>query len=154
MISTEAMQGIRAGMSVGEAINGFVVRVFNVLEEEYRRMQRGVGPLPNLERVWAVMLGKPFYRQWAVTVATKRAVPSASAGPAQGEVDRLARRVSQLEAKRQPSDRPPPELAKKTPFIPEAKVKEWKAANVGKCWKFHLKGACPAEAGKCPLGSH
>ena len=158
IISTEAMQGIRAGLPIGVAINDFVVRVFAVLEDEYRRMQRGLGTLPSLERVWASVLMKPFYRQFTVVVATKRAAPAASIGN-KSDVERLLKRVAQLEAQRGgPALKPPgesgdPKSAKQA-YIPEEKVRAWKAANPGKCFRFHLKGSCPSAAGECKLGSH
>ena len=126
-----------------------------MLEDEYRRMQRGIGRLPCMESVWAAASSKPFYRQWAVTVATKRAVPASVSGT--NEVQKLMRRVAQLEAQRDggdPANKGPGNKTGKQPFIPEEKVKEWKTANPGLCFRFHLKGSCPATAAECKLGSH
>ena len=123
-------------------------------------MQRGLGALPSLERVWASVLTRPFYRQFTVVVATKRAAPSPSVNSKTGaDVERLMRRVAQLEAQRgNPAGKtltgPGETKPEKQAYIPEEKVRAWKSANPGKCFRFHLKGSCPHAAGECKLGSH
>jgi hypothetical protein len=100
-------------------------------------------------------MAKPWYRQFATMCAAKR-VSSGASGNGRAEIEKLQRRVAQLESKKLPVV-PGQGSEKETgpgKFIPAGQLAKWQMENKGKCFKFHLKGACSNKAGECPHGSH
>ena len=102
---------------------------------------------------------RPWYRQFATLCAAKRALPATSSEP-RADVDRLMKRIVALEAGRKVGGDSLTTVVKggkdgvQPKYIPAAQLSKWQSANVGKCFRFHLKGSCPSKAGECPHGTH
>jgi len=170
LVSAETQSAIRVGVTTANAVSGLPVKFFSMVEEEMRAMQRGSGRLVELRRVWEACQKKPFYQTYALQSA---------AGRMNGgllTIDKLSRRLDLLENRRSGQGSGPAGGAggagggtgakpnggggngggggaAKKKFIPTKELQEWQEANPGKCFLFHLKGACDGGA-SCPRGSH
>jgi hypothetical protein len=170
-------------MSTADAVAGLITKFFAMVEEEWRMMQRGRGPIPRLAEVWETCRDKQFYRTFTLQVAALNMPGSLS-------IDRLARRVAALEgpgrshgggtggvgggggssgsyaaAVRQgggtketggPSNAEVRGTPRGLPFVPSEQLVEWQRSNPGKCFHYHLKGCCAAggKGAKCQRGEH
>ena len=165
-IDSETRVAIRVGMPASEAIAALPVRVFALLEEEFRALQRGVSALPALADVWLKAQGKPFYKQFSMQVAARRVQPSStSVGLTKVDVDKAVAAASKrleadFEARLRRLSHPPPPPAKSGAgrYVSQEELAEFHANpdNKGKCFYFHLRGQCRSggKGATCTKGTH